>query len=351
MGRPRKASVMLPKGVNRIKRRSGRIAYYWHPGRGTADEDRLREQWRRLPDDPDSPEFWQAIRDADEAPPVKPVGGIERMVNEYQRSPRYLGLADATRRDYDRYLADLTTTWGDMDPKAIKPHHVAALRDSFGSTPSKADHYVAIIRTVYAWGIERGHAEFNPAENVSTIAKVEPYEPWPQWAWELVPLMRRELRVACFLALYTGQRLGDILRMQLGHVDAGRVTVRQSKTRKDMVIKLHSALRPVIDECRENATIFLVSRQDGSPFTVDQFHAMWGREMDPKKNRPAMAIRQAGLVFHGLRKSAVCKLLEAGCTHKEVAAVTGHSHGMIEHYAKSVDQLKLNEAAMRKMEA
>lgn len=349
MGRPRKASVMLPKGVNRIKRRSGRIAYYWHPGRGTADEDRLREQWCRLPDDPDSPAFWQAIKDA-ETPPVKAMGGIATMIHEYQRSPRYLGLADATRRDYDRYIMDFGRRFGDLDPRDIDPHHIAALRDSFGNTPSKADHYVAIVRTIYAWGVERGFSNTNPAIGVSHIAKVEPYEPWPQWAWELVPLMRRELRVACFLALYTGQRLGDILRMQLGHVDAGCVTVRQSKTRKDMVIKLHSALRPIIDECRENATIFLVSRQDGSPFSVDQFHAMWGRE----KAKPFMADfceAKPGLVFHGLRKSAVCKLLEAGCTHKEVAAVTGHSHGMIEHYAKSVDQLKLNEAAMRKMEA
>jgi integrase len=61
-------------------------------------------------------------------------------------------------------------------------------------------------------------------------------------------------------------------------------------------------------------------------------------------------IRAEGFVFHGLRKSAVCKLLEAGCTHKEVAAVTGHSLGQIEHYSKSADQLKLNEAAMRQWE-
>lgn len=349
MGRPRERGVMLPKGVNRIVRRNGRVAYYWHPGRGTADEDRLRGQWCRLPDDPESPAFWHAIEDAQRGP-VSGLVGIAAMVDAYQRSPRYMGLAEATRRDYDRYLADLTTTWGDMEPSAVKPHHVAALRDKFGATPSKADHYVAVIRTVYAWGIERGHAEFNPAERISHIAKVEPYEPWPQWAWELVPQMRRELRVACFLALYTGQRLGDILRMQLGHVEDGRVKVRQSKTRKELVIKLHSALVPVLDECRQNATIFLVSRQDGSPFTVDQFHAMWGRE----KRRPGfvrLAKHVPAIVFHGLRKSAVCKLLEAGCTHKEVAAVTGHSLGQIEHYSRSADQLKLNEAAMRKMEA
>ena len=38
------------------------------------------------------------------------------------------------------------------------------------------------------------------------------------------------------------------------------------------------------------------------------------------------------LVFHGLRKSAVVMLLEAGCTTAEVAAITGQSFDMVEHY-------------------
>jgi integrase len=178
-----------------------------------------------------------------------------------------------------------------------------------------------------------------------------PYAPWPQWAWELVPLMRRELRIACFLALYTGQRLGDVLRMQLGHIENGRVRVQQSKTGKELVIRLHMALRPVIEECRQTGTIYLVARENGSPFTVDQFHAMWGREMSPKKKRPTARIRREGFVFHGLRKSATCKLLEAGCSAKEVGAVTGMSLAMVEHYSKAVDQLRLGDQAIGKMEA
>ena len=150
-----------------------------------------------------------------------------------RRMAELLCMAEATRRDYDRYLVDFRRRFGDLGPEKMEPHHIAALRDSFGHTPSKADHYVAVCRAIFGWGVERGFVRANPAIGISTIAKVEPYEPWPHWAWELVPLMRRELRVACFLALYTGQRLGDILRMQLGHVEDGRVKVRQSKTRKE----------------------------------------------------------------------------------------------------------------------
>ena len=45
-------------------------------------------------------------------------------------------------------------------------------------------------------------------------------------------------------------------------------------------------------------------------------------------------IRDAGLVFHGLRKSAVVTLLEAGCTDAEVSAITGQTRQMVEHYAR-----------------
>lgn len=58
--------------------------------------------------------------------------------------------------------------------------------------------------------------------------------------------------------------------------------------------------------------------------------------------------RHAGLVFHGLRKSAVVMLLEAGCTEAEVAAITGQSLVMVAHYAKQVNQGRLAAAAILK---
>jgi transposase len=53
----------------------------------------------------------------------------------------------------------------------------------------------------------------------------------------------------------------------------------------------------------------------------------------------------------GLRKSAVVFLLEAGCTDAEVAAITGQSREMVEHYARQVNQKRLAAAAILKWEA
>jgi hypothetical protein len=69
-------------------------------------------------------------------------------------------------------------------------------------------------------------------------------------------------------------------------------------------------------------------------------------------DRPDMvALRERRLVFHGLRKSAVVFLLEAGCTDAETAAITGQSRDMVEHYAKQVNQQRLAAAAILKWKA
>jgi hypothetical protein len=62
-------------------------------------------------------------------------------------------------------------------------------------------------------------------------------------------------------------------------------------------------------------------------------------------------LRRRRLVFHGLRKSAVVFLLEAGCSDAETVSITGQSRDMVEHYAKQVNQRRLAAAAILKWEA
>jgi hypothetical protein len=77
------------------------------------------------------------------------------------------------------------------------------------------------------------------------------------------------------------------------------------------------------------------------------FKASWATEL----NRQEMQmLRDKERVFHGLRKSAVVFLLEAGCTDAEVAAVTGQTRQMIEHYSRQVNQKRLASSAISKWE-
>jgi hypothetical protein len=49
-------------------------------------------------------------------------------------------------------------------------------------------------------------------------------------------------------------------------------------------------------------------------------------------------LRDAGLVFHGLRKYAVNMLLEAGATEAEVSAIVEMSGQMVRHYSNDVNK-------------
>jgi integrase len=163
------------------------------------------------------------------------------------------------------------------------------------------------------------------------------------------------------LALFTGQRLTDVLNMQWIDIEARLISVVQSKTGKKLWIPIHKELKEILDGMMDrelerdqnivklqppSGTILKSTR--GTAWTSDGFKASWQEEL----NRPEMVtLRERRLVFHGLRKSAVVFLLEAGCTDAETAAITGQSRDMVEHYAKQVNQKRLAAAAILKWEA
>jgi integrase len=111
-------------------------------------------------------------------------------------------------------------------------------------------------------------------------------------------------------------------------------------------IPLHHDLKEVLESVPQRSEKILTSSR-GQPWTVEGFKASWQTEMQ----RPEMAkLKKGRRVFHGLRKSAVVFLLEAGASDAEVAAITGQSRQMVEHYSRAVNQKRLAAAAVLKWE-
>ena len=126
----------------------------------------------------------------------------------------------------------------------------------------------------------------------------------------------------------------------------GTISVRQNKTGKRLLIPIHAQLKLVLDALPRTAdTVLTTSR--GQSWSQDGFNSSWYNELNRKQNA---RLREKGLVFHGLRKSAVVFLLEAGCTDAEVSAITGQTRAIVEHYAKRVNQRKLSASAVLKWE-
>ena len=107
------------------------------------------------------------------------------------------------------------------------------------------------------------------------------------------------------------------------HPDAQRLTgfIRESITFGDRARALSTrASKASSKTSTMRPTVGVLTSTRGLPWTVMGFKASWGAEL----NREIMeAMCERRLVFHGLRKSAVVALLEAGCTDAAVGAVTG----------------------------
>jgi integrase len=152
------------------------------------------------------------------------------------------------------------------------------------------------------------------------------------------PLGTRE-RLAYALLLYTGQRVGDVVRMQRSDIRNGAIHVVQSKTGAELYVELHPALSRAL-KAGPAKGIYLIGDLAGRPIKRARLTALI-RE----------AVKAAGLppecVAHGLRKAALRRLAEHGSTSKQIQAVSGHrTLSEIERYTRQADQARLAKAAI-----
>jgi integrase len=352
VGRPRQASVKLPPHVHAVKAR-GRYYYYFQRHRGTNREAAGRVKLPGYPANSDgtpNAEWWEAYRRCAGEPLSKPVAGtFKALIEAYRNSPEWGELSARTRTTYGRYLNEVENKWGGLRAAGVEPRHVLALRDLKAETPAAANYIVRVLSAMLTWSIPRRYRQDNPCKHVKMLKGGDGYEPW---GWEQIihfreNVSKRELWWAAALVLYSGQRQGDGVAMLWNDVSDGSISVVQQKTGKKLRIPMHRDLRGILLEIPKRA-VTILSNTRGQPWTTDGFRTSWGKELDRDAMMP---IRRAGLVFHGLRKSAVVFLLEAGCTDGEVSAITGQTRQMVEHYGRQVNQKKLAASAVLKWEA
>ena len=125
-------------------------------------------------------------------------------------------------------------------------------------------------------------------------------------------------------------------------VEGQLIRVTQIKTGARLAIPLHPELKRVLDQWPKT-NVAILTTSFGKPFTAAGFG-----------NWMSDAIRKAGsperCVLHGLRKAAARRLAEAGCSEKEIAAITGHATlAEVQRYTKAASQLRLAEAAVARL--
>jgi len=270
-------------------------------------------------------------------------GSVAAVAIAYKQAPEFRKLATKTRQDYVTYLDAICRDWGPLPVSGIKRKHVLTLRDKHADKPSKANMMVTVLRILLAFAIDREEITLNAAIGVRKLATGFGHQPWPEDAIERFltsapPMMTLALK----LGLYTGQREGDCLAMTWRDIDGSHIRVAQSKTGTRLWIPIHMALKEALDAQTPVSPVVLTTAA-GKPFTGSNFRHHFGKAM--------RAADVNGVSFHGLRATAANKLAEAGCSSKEIAAITGHkSLAMVEHYTRAADQRRLASAAIHRLE-
>jgi integrase len=147
-------------------------------------------------------------------------------------------------------------------------------------------------------------------------------------------------RLAFALAIYTGQRVSDLVRMGQQHVKGEWIAVRQQKTNTPLMLKMHPELRHILASVPRSNLTFLVT-EHGAPFSAAGLSNWFGKR--------CRAIGLLNCTAHGLRKAACKRMADAGCTVHEIAAVSGHkSLKEIERYTREADQARLAGQALER---
>lgn len=312
----------------------GKVYYYFNAGSAGG-----KQVLKRLPDINDKLAFGRAYADAlrvrGMAENRAATFTVKTLADRWQASVEYRKKAPNTQRTYEVYLPAVLTAIGMAPADDVERRDVVALVDSYGDRTGAANMALAVTGALYKWGRGKGLVTAHPTRDIVPHETTD-YEPWPDELVEAAliaddPLVRKGVAVL----FYTAQRIGDSCALRWSDVKDGLIVLSQDKTDEPLKFPMHDGLKAIL------------GAPDGITLITDK-----GRPVRASKLRARLqawaARRGHKIVPHGLRKNAVNKLLEVGCSVAETAAISGQSLQVVEHYAKRRDRTKLGAAAILK---
>jgi integrase len=320
--------------------------------------------WRggpRLVGEPGTPDFIASYNAAVATRRLGPSGLLNGWIDEYLDTTEFRDLSDRSKKEYRRHINRIRAKFGSMPLAAAEDKRARGTfktwRDELAEkTPREADYAWMVLARILSVAKDRGKISVNQCEKggrvyssdrahiIWTAADIE------QFCQTASPV----LQLVLLLALWTGQRLGDLLSVTWSAYDGAYIRLQQSKGKRKgkpgprVTIPVSKVLKAALDKAKQSActtTILCTSR--GTPWTEDGFQTSWGKAYKRSGLAP-------GLHFHDFRGTAVTRLALAGCTVPQIAAITGHSLKDVQeildaHYLGG--RIQLAEQAIEKLDA
>jgi integrase len=309
---------MRLKGINskRKKLANGSVkTYYW--------------AWKGGPPlrgEPGAPEFIASYNEAVATMVASPKGVLLALLFAFQESAEFqFGISPRTRRDYIKQIKRIEREFGDFPIKALDDPRTTSVflewRDRLAQTSLRqADYAYGTLARILSWALKRKKIATNPCANGGKLYQGTRVD--KIWSDEDVTRFMRTappyLKLAMSLAIYTGQRQGDLLRLPWSAYDGTIIKMRQRKTGAYVSIPVADSLKAALDAAPRRSPLMLTN-SEGKPWSESGFQGAWGKA--------TMRAGIHGLTFHDLRGTAVVTLARAGCNEVEIYSITGHKPG------------------------
>lgn len=253
---------------------------------------------------------------------------LSKLIALYRTSKRWAKLAANSRKSYERSLTYIDAAAGGIDPASLKRVHINEMRDALADKPTDANRKIGMLSVLLEHAIDIGWLVHNPAKGVRQLeATGRIRRPWPQTlidAYRATAIGRDLLLFEMLIG--TGQRIGDVLAMQWGHVEGDGISLKQGKTGTSLFIPLTDRLRSALADAPHKG-LFIICQDNALPVS---YQLAW-------KNIKAIRdmIGAEAYDIHALRYAAASEIASIpGMTGEHVKAITGHStDAMMLHYA------------------
>jgi integrase len=316
MGRRRKNNKHLPR---RVYLKHG--AYYFTDAQG-----KMHHLGRTLPD------MYRALAGFVES--EQPLRRIRDIVLRY-RLEVLPGKKPHTQVDHARYLTMIEDVHGHMRPQDLEPVHIRQFIDRLSTKRTRANRVLEVYKHLLAHGVQWGGLRENPAREVTKLrlAKRTRYVTDVEFATVYLKAGPM-LQCAMDLAVLTGLRRADLVKLTRDHLTDAGIEIETGKTGKRLIIEWSDELRAVVDRAKglsPQVRRHLIANRRGKGYTADGFSSQFRKVLVAVY--PAKADRWR---FNDIRaKSASDDSLEAA------TARLGHASAAttVRHYRRAPEKV------------
>lgn len=315
MGRRRQSNLDDPPRMHRK-------GSTWYHVSGT-----LPRVWTRLSSDrAEALRLWAQLEGVKEDESTRLFSVVaRRYVREIFPSKSY-----QTRRDNDKELTNLLRVFGHMPIDAIAPMHIREYLDIRGQTAKvRANREKALFSHIFNKAREWGYTSAqNPCQGVKGFKETRRNRYVTDEEFERVKLYAHfTVADAMDVALLTGQRPADVLKIKRADIRDGALWITQNKTGARLGIEVTGDLAAVIERIgqrpRKATGLYLIQDEKGQPLSQFALRSRFDK---------ARELAQVDFQFRDIRAKAATDTGDLAHSQKLLAH---KNRQMTEHYVKA----------------